>query len=592
MSSLPASDSSAPSSFSQLQRLDQACDRFEDTWRRAASSGERPHIEEHLSDVPEAERARLLRELIRLDVSYRRRAGEQPQREDYQGRFPGLSAAWLHSILQVPGAGQGEQTPSPALESTGPYSPAPARQADSGEAQQLLDAVLGDYDLLDLIGRGGMGVVYRAVQRRANRIVALKVVRPDQLVGLAAEQREEWIARFTREAQAAARLEGEHLVTVYEVGEAEGHHFYSMRYIPGTNLGDLLHDGPLDIRRAANCMAKVARAVAAAHRQGVVHRDLKPRNILIDGNDEPWVTDFGLAKCAGTPDLTLTGAWLGSPPYMAPEQIKDAAHVGPAGDIYSLGATLYHMLTGRPPFLAATIHDTFRQVLSEEPIPPRRLNSTIPRDLEVITRKCLHKDPSWRYASAGELADDLERFLNDEPIRARPIGLVSRARRFCRRHRRETIFAGALLLLLPLAAWAAYAFKPPVTQEVIRHEKTYVPVGGGGGGGSGNSSSGTGNPALSNDPAALSDYYRARSELKELYERRDRNMRMDVLDRQKMHDLERKYPDLKRDHSDIPYTPPRPYQPPQPTTPAPFDPKSLLPQVPQPPGPVIPGPKR
>jgi serine/threonine protein kinase len=407
-----------------------------------------------------------------------------------------------------------------------------------------------------------MGLVYRARQRRADRIVALKIIRPDHLEGSSEEQRQEWTARFAREAQAAARLEHDHLVTVYEVGEADGIPFYSMRYIAGTGLADVLHNGPLANRRAAACMAKVARAVDYAHRQGVLHRDLKPRNILIDTRDEPWVTDFGLAKCSGTPDLTLTGAWVGSPPYMAPEQIKDAAHVGPAVDIYSLGATLYHMLTGRPPFQAATVEATFRQVLTEEPLPPGRLNSAIPRDLEIIALKCLHKEPSWRYSSACELASDLERYLNDEPILARHVGVVPRLQRWCRRHRKETIFAGVtlvLLALLPLVAWAAYVLKP----DVIREEKTYVPVNTG--------APNSGNPGASNspagrdDPAALSDYYRARDELNRLYMQRNDKTPMNYTDRQRMHELERKYPDLKKNPSDLPWTSPQPTIPPDPS---------------------------
>jgi len=329
---------------------------------------------------------------------------------------------------------------------------------------------LGDYELLEKLGTGGMGVVYRARQLSADRIVALKVIRPDRLEDLPPEKRQEWVDRFTTEARATARLEHDHIVTVYDVGQVDGVHFYSMRYVEGRSLKDLVREGPLENRRAAALMVPVARAVDHAHRSGILHRDLKPHNILVqvaegeelraegqkkaavqqDSNERfsapalrsqpsalrPFVTDFGLAKWVtqGSHGLTHTGEIRGTPEYMSPEQATDFARVSAVSDVYSLGATLYDLLTGRPPFKAATPLDTLRQVVETDPVAPRELNPTIDRDLETITLKCLAKEPARRYARAAELADDLRRYLNGEPIVARPVSALERTWRWSRRH--------------------------------------------------------------------------------------------------------------------------------------------------------------
>ncbi len=281
----------------------------------------------------------------------------------------------------------------------------------------------GDYELLDEIGRGGMGVVYRARQKSLDRIVALKMI----LRGVNASSAD--IARFRAEAESAAQLQHANIVNVYEVGEFEGRPFFSMKLIEGTTLAKLLAEGPLPSRQAAEMLAPICRAIADAHRRGVLHRDLKPSNILIDADGRTYVTDFGLAKRQSSGDssdvaedtgLTLTGAILGTPGYMAPEQAAGRrGQVSSLTDIYALGAILYAMLTGRPPFQAASAVDTILMVREQDPLPPRMLNPKADSDLEMICLKCLQKPADLRYATADALADDLDAFLNSEPISAR-----------------------------------------------------------------------------------------------------------------------------------------------------------------------------
>src|SRR5262245_33395085 len=331
------------------------------------------------------------------------------------------------------------------------------------EAPAPPPAVKG-YRILGPLGQGGMGMVYRAVQEGPDRVVALKVIRPDKLEGLLPGQRREAIQRFTTEARAAARLGHEGIVEVFEVGEADGRPFYSMRYVEGASLADLLEKGPLEPRRAAAYLERVALAVHEAHRHGILHRDLKPENVLLEAaTDRVFVADFGLAKLAQEGhEGTRTGAVMGTPPYMSPEQAQDSAHVTVASDVYSLGATLYALLTGQPPFPGKE-HPavTLRRVIEEEPVPPRRIRSELPRDLDMICLKCLRKEPEKRYPSAAELADELARFLRGEPVEARPVGRGELAAKWVRRH--EGLGAGlgaavlALLLGTAAATWFALA---------------------------------------------------------------------------------------------------------------------------------------
>ncbi len=300
---------------------------------------------------------------------------------------------------------------------------ATARTTAAGESAKsdrsfrvpTLPFVLGDYELLEEIGRGGMGVVYRAQQTSLNRIVAIKMIEENRPAS--PENR----LRFMAEAEATARLQHPGIVSLYEINEYAGHPYFSMQFVLGITLADRLRQGPLKQREAARIMAEVCRAIAFAHEHGVLHRDLKPSNILLDRQQRPHVTDFGLAKFANSADhLTRTGAVIGTPSYMSPEQASGRSSlVGPASDIYSLGSVLYHLLTGRPPFVAESPMELVLKILEDEPPPPRLLEPRIDRDLEMIVTRSIQKPPDLRYASAAEMADDLECFLRDEPVIAR-----------------------------------------------------------------------------------------------------------------------------------------------------------------------------
>ena len=294
-----------------------------------------------------------------------------------------------------------------------------APRPDAGEAT-VGDRIkyFGDYELLEEIARGGMGVVFKARQINLNRIVALKMILAGQFAG------QEDVQRFYTEAEAAAQLDHPGIVPIFEIGEHQGQHYFSMGYIEGKSLSHKVADGPLPPREAAELLQRICDAMAYAHERGVIHRDLKPANILIDANGQPKVTDFGLAKkTEADSDLTGTGQILGTPAYMPPEQASGKTdEVGPLADVYSLGAVLYCLLTGRPPHQAASPMDTLLQVLERDPLPPRQLNPNIPQDLESVCMKCLQKNPSHRYGDATELVHELGRFLSGEPTHARPIG--------------------------------------------------------------------------------------------------------------------------------------------------------------------------
>ncbi|SPE56241.1 putative Mitogen-activated protein kinase kinase kinase [Verrucomicrobia bacterium] len=301
-------------------------------------------------------------------------------------------------------------------------------------------ARFGDYDLLEEIGRGGMGVVYRARQRGLNRVVALKMIPFGPLAT------EDSVRRFHAEAEAAAQLQHPNIVAIHEVGEQSGQHYFSMDYIQGRTLAEVLREGPLPARRAAEYLRTVAQAVHYAHERGILHRDLKPSNILIDDQDQPRIADFGLAKrLSGDSSITLTGQLLGSPNYIPPEQASAKRQpLTPRSDVYSLGAVLYHTLTGRPPFQGESIESVLGQLATQEPVPLRLLNANLPRDLETICLKCLMKEPPRRYDTARELADELGRFLRGEPVLAKPASRAEKVWRWCRR---KPALAATLALL-------------------------------------------------------------------------------------------------------------------------------------------------
>jgi hypothetical protein len=308
----------------------------------------------------------------------------------------------------------------------------------------------GDYELLEEIATGGMGIIWKARQTSLKRDVAIKMIRSGALAG------PDEVARFLREAEAAANLQHPNIVAVHEVGEHDGQHYFSMDYVAGRDLGTIVKDGPLLPQTAARYMKIIAEAVHFAHQRGTLHRDLKPQNVLIDGNDQPRITDFGLAKIM-TDDsrMTQSGVVMGSPSYMSPEQAGGRhGDIGPASDVYSLGAMLYELVTGRPPFVGTTPMDTLLKVMEADPTAPRRLKADIPPDLETICLKCLEKRPLTRYPSARALAEDLDRFRKGEPILARPASTVRKAVSWTRRH--PGVLAAVAALAIVLLAFSAF----------------------------------------------------------------------------------------------------------------------------------------
>lgn len=319
---------------------------------------------------------------------------------------------------------------------------------------------VGDYEILAEIARGGMGVVFRAKQVSLNRVVALKMILSGRLAGPAD------IRRFRSEAEAAANLDHPNILPVYEVGEFDGRAFFSMKLATSGTLADRISDFIADPSAGAALVAKLARAVHFAHQRGILHRDLKPANVLLDADGSPLITDFGLAKRTGTSaGDTHTGAIVGTPSYMAPEQARADKAVTTAADVYALGAILYELLAGRPPFKADSVMETLFQVMADAPPEPRTLNENADRDLCAIALKCLEKEPKARYESADELADDLDRWLAGEPTRARPLGTAAQAWRWIKRH---TTAAFTLPLLgLILGIWPALVNDVEVRPELL-----------------------------------------------------------------------------------------------------------------------------
>jgi serine/threonine protein kinase/Tfp pilus assembly protein PilF len=311
---------------------------------------------------------------------------------------------------------------------------------------------LGDYELLEEIGRGGQGVVFRARQKSLNRTVALKVISLGQWASKA------HLKRFRLEAEAAAHLEHPGIVPIHEVGERDGQCYFSMKFVEGGQLDEVVGRAPMSIRQGAELIAKVARTVHYAHEHGILHRDIKPGNILLDAKGEPHLTDFGLARLVESESsVTHTLEVLGTPSYMAPEQaVGNNAAISSVTDVYGLGAVLYQLLTGQPPFAGGTTYETIKLLLDTEPRQPRQLNPKIDRDLSTICLKCLEKDPQRRYPSALALAEDLECWLKHEPIQARRTGIFARGRKWVRRNPTSALLAASLVALAAAAGWIVW----------------------------------------------------------------------------------------------------------------------------------------
>jgi WD40 repeat protein len=441
--------------------IDTVCDRYE----AARKLGWHPDLRAYLTEAPPAVGSELLRELLRVELDYRVSENDWPAQQEYFARFPEhapIIRAVFEELTERDYKSSVHSSEDIEVSEGAAWLPVRSesgKQSDPliqlfasqprGDTHRIRDTAtrryeltpgtaFGDYDILEELGIGGMGIVYRARQRSADRIVALKVLREDKLACMERPaDREEWLKRFLREARSAARVHHEHVVEIYDAGECNGWHYYSMRFVEGRTLKAMLSDGAIPCRQAAEYMRCIARAVQAIHGLDIVHRDLNPRNILVDQSDRPFVTDFGLAKCTADSDgMTGYGVSMGTPSYQSPEQAKESAKAGPASDIYSLGAILYELLVRRPPFCAAEAAVTLRQVITDEAIRPSRLNPAVDRPLELICLKCLQKEPRARYQTAEQLAGELDRYLRGERLAfTRPISLLTQAVRWCGKNR-------------------------------------------------------------------------------------------------------------------------------------------------------------
>ena len=392
--------------------------------RRRWMDSDRVPVEDLLGQHPlllaDTERAL---ELVYGEVLLSEELGEGPELEEYTRRFPAL-AERLVALFDVHRALESGRL----LDLTAADTPVGRTAWDGDPIPAGPRPVLAGYEILDELGRGGMGVVYRARHVGLNRQVALKMILAGSHAGPVQ------VSRFRAEAEAVARIQHPNIVQIFDVGVQDGRPFFSLELIEGGSLAQYTDGLPQPPERAVGWVRTLAGAVEAAHVAGIIHRDLKPSNILLANDGTLKITDFGLAKTLGADvGVTRTDSVMGSPSYMAPEQAEGRSRqVGPAADIYALGAILYDLLTGRPPFKGATALETLQQVKAIEPLPPGRLQPGLPRDLETICLKCLEKEPSRRYATAGALADELDRFLRHEPILARPIGRLERTARWCR----------------------------------------------------------------------------------------------------------------------------------------------------------------
>jgi serine/threonine protein kinase len=423
--------------------------------------------------TPAADHDQRLADLL-ADLSACQRRGEPADIDAAATRHPELA----DELRQLWAAAQFADLLAGSSSATRTQPPSSGHSSRLPPAVVPLPSTFGDFELTEVIGRGGMGVVYKARQKSLGRTVALKMVRDGSLAS--PEQR----ARFKAEAESAARLEHPNIVPVYGVGDHDGHAYYCMPYVDGPTLARRLAGGPLPPREAARLIATLARAVHFAHEHGVIHRDLKPSNILLAGST-PKVADFGLAKRVAVEDggsvptgPTQSGAIIGTPSYMPPEQASGGrGPLGPAADVYALGAILYECLTGRPPFVAASAVETVLMVLEQEPVEPRLLNPGVDRDLEMICLKCLQKPVALRYGSAEALARDLEAFLAGEPISAQPSGLGQLLGRLLRQTHHAAVLEnwGVLWMWHSLAIFLLCAITQAIAAAgVFHHHVTYL----------------------------------------------------------------------------------------------------------------------
>ncbi len=441
----------------EFQELRQVCCELRERLR----AGESARVEELLEIHPLLARndAAVL-ELIHAEVSTRNDMGQRPTLEEWEERFPRL----LPRVEQIVSLRSVFDSEMPTLtdSSAGTADPLASVQAPDGRLR------IGNYQILQEIGRGGMGVVYRARQANLSRIVALKMILAGEHAGL----RER--ARLRNEAQAAAQLMHPNVVQIFEIGEHEGLPFLAMEYVAGGNLTRTLRAMPQAFRWSARLSETMARAIHVAHQRGIVHRDLNPSNILIALDGTPKISDFGLAKfLVDDKGLSLSGVILGTPSYMAPEQVSgNGQTIGPGTDVYALGALLYEMLTGAAPFRGFTPMETLCQVMEAELVPPSRLRHGVPEDLETICLKCLDRDPARRYSSAEALAEDLRRYQENQPIRARRTSKFHQALQWTRRQPQAARLLGLCFLLLFALLGVVIAYSLYVTEQNRMSEQT------------------------------------------------------------------------------------------------------------------------